>query len=328
MSGVPARVSPSWPTCGIDANGTRRGPGPGVPCAVHASSAPRRPTASGIAGAPTRLRRHAQPRPGRHLCRRAARRVAALRPARRERSDRPEPDLPAGAGGRPPHPDRHRVRRATRQHRRRPPGRRAGRTWPVSRRTSTWSWSAIRTATTSAEPPPAPATTPRLAYPSARATGSAAPTGTTSARRTMLAQRAGLADKLLPLASAERLDLADGEQEIAPGVRLLPLPGHTPGPHGRRLHRRPGDGHLRRRHAPSPAAGRPSRTGARPSIRCPPVARDAPRADRTRSARRARSSCRTTCRSPASAGSNAVGRRSSDIATPRLAARPSSRSRT
>jgi glyoxylase-like metal-dependent hydrolase (beta-lactamase superfamily II) len=38
-----------------------------------------------------------------------------------------------------------------------------------------------------------------------------------------------LGDKLLPLARAERLDLADGEQEIAPGVRLLPLPGHTPG---------------------------------------------------------------------------------------------------
>jgi glyoxylase-like metal-dependent hydrolase (beta-lactamase superfamily II) len=45
----------------------------------------------------------------------------------------------------------------------------------------------------------------------------------------MLAQRAGLADKLLPLANAERLELADGEHEIAPGVRLLPLPGHTPG---------------------------------------------------------------------------------------------------
>ena len=39
----------------------------------------------------------------------------------------------------------------------------------------------------------------------------------------------GLTDKLLPLRAAERLDLADGEQEIAPGVRLLPLPGHTPG---------------------------------------------------------------------------------------------------
>jgi glyoxylase-like metal-dependent hydrolase (beta-lactamase superfamily II) len=38
-----------------------------------------------------------------------------------------------------------------------------------------------------------------------------------------------LRDKLLPLASAERLDLADGEREIAPGVHLLPLPGHTPG---------------------------------------------------------------------------------------------------
>jgi glyoxylase-like metal-dependent hydrolase (beta-lactamase superfamily II) len=44
----------------------------------------------------------------------------------------------------------------------------------------------------------------------------------------MVSQR-GLADKLLPLANAQRLDLADGEQEIAPGVRLLPLPGHTPG---------------------------------------------------------------------------------------------------
>jgi glyoxylase-like metal-dependent hydrolase (beta-lactamase superfamily II) len=44
----------------------------------------------------------------------------------------------------------------------------------------------------------------------------------------MLNQR-GLADKLLPLARTDRLDLADGEQEIAPGVRLLPLPGHTPG---------------------------------------------------------------------------------------------------
>jgi glyoxylase-like metal-dependent hydrolase (beta-lactamase superfamily II) len=38
-----------------------------------------------------------------------------------------------------------------------------------------------------------------------------------------------LRDKMLPLASAERLDLADGEREIAPGVHLLPLPGHTPG---------------------------------------------------------------------------------------------------
>ena len=35
--------------------------------------------------------------------------------------------------------------------------------------------------------------------------------------------------KIAPLARAERLDLADGEQEIAPGVRLLPLPGHTRG---------------------------------------------------------------------------------------------------
>jgi glyoxylase-like metal-dependent hydrolase (beta-lactamase superfamily II) len=43
------------------------------------------------------------------------------------------------------------------------------------------------------------------------------------------ATQTGLADKLLPLKAADRLDLADGEQEIAPGVRLLPLPGHTPG---------------------------------------------------------------------------------------------------
>jgi glyoxylase-like metal-dependent hydrolase (beta-lactamase superfamily II) len=41
--------------------------------------------------------------------------------------------------------------------------------------------------------------------------------------------RAALHDKLPPLARADRLNLADGEQEIAPGVRLLPLPGHTPG---------------------------------------------------------------------------------------------------
>jgi glyoxylase-like metal-dependent hydrolase (beta-lactamase superfamily II) len=43
------------------------------------------------------------------------------------------------------------------------------------------------------------------------------------------ATQMGLTDKLLPLRAAERLDLADGEREIAPGVRLLPLPGHTPG---------------------------------------------------------------------------------------------------
>ncbi|MBV8716630.1 MAG: MBL fold metallo-hydrolase [Chloroflexi bacterium] len=36
-------------------------------------------------------------------------------------------------------------------------------------------------------------------------------------------------EKIAPLHAAQRLDLADGEQEIAPGVRLLPLPGHTPG---------------------------------------------------------------------------------------------------
>jgi glyoxylase-like metal-dependent hydrolase (beta-lactamase superfamily II) len=32
---------------------------------------------------------------------------------------------------------------------------------------------------------------------------------------------------LLPL--ADRLDLLDGESEVAPGIRMLPTPGHTPG---------------------------------------------------------------------------------------------------
>ena len=45
----------------------------------------------------------------------------------------------------------------------------------------------------------------------------------------VLAQRPGLSDKLLPLHQANRLQIAEGEEEIAPGVRLLPLPGHTPG---------------------------------------------------------------------------------------------------
>jgi glyoxylase-like metal-dependent hydrolase (beta-lactamase superfamily II) len=45
----------------------------------------------------------------------------------------------------------------------------------------------------------------------------------------VLAARAGLSEKLLPLEAAGQLDLAADEHEIAPGVRLLPLPGHTPG---------------------------------------------------------------------------------------------------
>jgi glyoxylase-like metal-dependent hydrolase (beta-lactamase superfamily II) len=45
----------------------------------------------------------------------------------------------------------------------------------------------------------------------------------------MLQQAPHLLDKLLPLAKAQHLDLAESEREIAPGVRLLPLPGHTPG---------------------------------------------------------------------------------------------------
>jgi glyoxylase-like metal-dependent hydrolase (beta-lactamase superfamily II) len=42
-------------------------------------------------------------------------------------------------------------------------------------------------------------------------------------------QEPHVVDKLLPLAAAQCLDLADVERDIAPGVRLLPLPGHTPG---------------------------------------------------------------------------------------------------
>jgi glyoxylase-like metal-dependent hydrolase (beta-lactamase superfamily II) len=36
-----------------------------------------------------------------------------------------------------------------------------------------------------------------------------------------------LAQNFAPLESSGRLKLVDGEQEIAPGVRLLPAPGHT-----------------------------------------------------------------------------------------------------
>lgn len=45
----------------------------------------------------------------------------------------------------------------------------------------------------------------------------------------MLERAPHLVDKMLPLADAQHLDLVDVESEIAPGVRLLPLPGHTPG---------------------------------------------------------------------------------------------------
>ena len=41
-----------------------------------------------------------------------------------------------------------------------------------------------------------------------------------------LAQRPHLREKVLPLANVE---LVSGETEVAPGVRLLPTPGHTPG---------------------------------------------------------------------------------------------------
>ncbi len=45
----------------------------------------------------------------------------------------------------------------------------------------------------------------------------------------VLAKTPPLRDKLLPLDRSGCLELADGEQDIAPGVRLLPAPGHTVG---------------------------------------------------------------------------------------------------
>jgi glyoxylase-like metal-dependent hydrolase (beta-lactamase superfamily II) len=38
-----------------------------------------------------------------------------------------------------------------------------------------------------------------------------------------------LAENVLPLEAAHLVDIVDGEVEIAPGVRVLPTPGHTPG---------------------------------------------------------------------------------------------------
>jgi glyoxylase-like metal-dependent hydrolase (beta-lactamase superfamily II) len=48
-------------------------------------------------------------------------------------------------------------------------------------------------------------------------------------RPDFVSRNQSLVDKMLPLAAAQQLDLADAEHEIAPGIRLLPLPGHTPG---------------------------------------------------------------------------------------------------
>ena len=45
----------------------------------------------------------------------------------------------------------------------------------------------------------------------------------------MLQRAPYLVDKMLPLARGEQLELVDDEREIAPGVRLVSLPGHTPG---------------------------------------------------------------------------------------------------
>ena len=44
-----------------------------------------------------------------------------------------------------------------------------------------------------------------------------------------IAQRAHLREKVLPLAEAGLVDLVDKETLVAPGVRTVPTPGHTPG---------------------------------------------------------------------------------------------------
>jgi glyoxylase-like metal-dependent hydrolase (beta-lactamase superfamily II) len=41
--------------------------------------------------------------------------------------------------------------------------------------------------------------------------------------------RPHLRDKVKPLGEAGVVDLVDGESEVAPGIRVLPTPGHTPG---------------------------------------------------------------------------------------------------
>jgi glyoxylase-like metal-dependent hydrolase (beta-lactamase superfamily II) len=45
----------------------------------------------------------------------------------------------------------------------------------------------------------------------------------------VLAERPALERKLPPLRAAQVLELADAEVDVAPGVRLIPAPGHTPG---------------------------------------------------------------------------------------------------
>jgi glyoxylase-like metal-dependent hydrolase (beta-lactamase superfamily II) len=45
----------------------------------------------------------------------------------------------------------------------------------------------------------------------------------------ILAERPSLKRKLPPLRAHQVLELADAEVEVAPGVRLIPAPGHTPG---------------------------------------------------------------------------------------------------
>jgi glyoxylase-like metal-dependent hydrolase (beta-lactamase superfamily II) len=44
-----------------------------------------------------------------------------------------------------------------------------------------------------------------------------------------LEARPHLRDKVKPLGEAGVVDLVDGESEVAPGIRVVPTPGHTPG---------------------------------------------------------------------------------------------------
>jgi glyoxylase-like metal-dependent hydrolase (beta-lactamase superfamily II) len=72
----------------------------------------------------------------------------------------------------------------------------------------------------------------RLAFPRARHVMSRAEFGYWTSGR-VPADWAGEAElarqQLLPVDRAGMLDLVDGEQEVAPGIGVIPAPGHTPG---------------------------------------------------------------------------------------------------
>ena len=62
----------------------------------------------------------------------------------------------------------------------------------------------------------------------------------------IIAERPFLAGKLPPLMDYGQVELAEDEVEVAPGVRSLFAPGHTPWPSVRRDHGRPRNGDLHR----------------------------------------------------------------------------------